>query len=119
MDNRYVVRDDLLNQIRAAFKARRSDYSQKRAAYDDRCTDLQEKIERLAKDRFMGCSQQMLDEAVWLVHYTDDWARAEDQIARTAASLEQPDQERARTAHRTRHDRWSFSRERFDLARRF
>jgi hypothetical protein len=84
-------RSELLKRIRAAFSARDENYSKTRKMYDSICSRLQSEITQREKTYRVGesmtCSQQMLNEAVWLVHYTDKWRRVDRQIAKVKASL--------------------------------
>lgn len=93
MGNQFITRKDLLDRIGAAFADRDAQYQEKRTRYNKQCKALQEQIKALVNaGRPMACSQQKLAEAIWLVHYTDDWTRAAQQIAETAASLDDPNQ---------------------------
>lgn len=89
MGNPYIARDDIIKEIRAAFTRRDPRYPDKRAYLDGKAGELQTRIAtRERAGEAMTCSQQKLDEAVWLVHYTDDWRRAETELAAAETSLD-------------------------------
>jgi hypothetical protein len=93
--NSYITRDEILKRIRAVYTRRDEHYPQKRDSYETRYAELEDQIVKREKQRSMACSRQKLDEAKWLLHYSDDWKRLETQLADTAASLDMPNQEHA------------------------
>jgi hypothetical protein len=91
MAARLITRDDLLKRIASSFERHGTGYADTKRAYNAQCGELQRQIKtRQDQGSSMACSQQQLSEAVWLVHYTDDWKRVDEQLARVKAGIDSP-----------------------------
>ncbi len=83
MANPIVDRPVVVGKIKADFRKRDAAYDTNKKTIGARATNLDRRIDPV-KQRV---SQQIADEANWLIGYTDDWARASDRLDRLEESL--------------------------------
>ena len=88
MANAPIDRGPVLEKINAAFTARDAGYDATWPRYTARLELLNKRMNALiAAHAVLPISQQVSLEAQWVIHYTDDWARAAATLDRLEASL--------------------------------